>query len=361
MPLNMAEEPILTAVDVFAGGGGLTVGLKRAGFRVVGAIEIEPAAFSTYKSNHPEVPALKQDVRTVRGRSLLSLASGRIDLLAGCPPCQGFCSLTHTAKRRDPRNALVREMGRLVAEVRPSAFMMENVPGLASRGKRLFKELLATLEKLKYEVRWGILQAADYGVPQYRRRLVLLAGRGFSIPLPEPTHDRAGRNNRPKWRTLRDAIGDMGPAVTLAKAKETGGPQLYGWHVVRNLTKPNVKRLKAALPGRSRAQLPKKLRPKCHQDSDEGFTNVYGRMRWDQVPVTITAGCTTPSKGRFGHPDELRTISVREAARIQTFPDDYLFDSCFMDYVCDMIGNALPCHFAEVLARQVINCINNIR
>lgn len=354
MPRRSVKGRILTAVDVFAGGGGLTVGLKRAGFRVVGAIEIEPAAFSTYKSNHPDVAALKQDVRSVRGQSLLPLASGGIDLLVGCPPCQGFCSLTHTAKRSDPRNMLVKEMGRLVKEVLPSAFMMENVPGLVSRGIRLFKELVATLEKLKYEVRWGILQAADFGVPQCRRRLVLLAGRGFSIPLPEPTHDRAGRNNLPRWKTLRDAIGGMDSPMTLRRAIEGGGPELYNWHVVRDLTARNVMRLRKAHPGASRVQLPRSLRPACHQYLDEGFTNVYGRMRWEQTPVTITAGCTTPSKGRFGHPEETRTISVREAARIQTFPDDYIFDSPHMDRVCDIIGNALPCDFAEVLARHTL-------
>jgi len=354
MPLKSANKHILTAADVFAGGGALTVGLKRAGFRIVGAVEIDSAAFSTYKCNHPEVPALKQDLRTVTGEALKTLANQSIDLIAGCPPCQGFSSLRQAAKGRDPRNSLVKEMGRLVAELRPRAVMMENIPGLATKGKRLFGQLLRQLRQLGYETNWGILQAADFGVPQFRRRLVLLAGKGFSIPLPPPTHDRLGRNNLTKWKNLRDAIGGMSPPVTLRIANERGGPQLYNWHVVRNLTQRNIARLNWARPGASRAQLPRDLRPKCHRGLDKGFTNVYGRMRWDQIPVTITAGCTTPSKGRFGHPTQIRTISVREAARIQTFPDDYIFDSDYMDRVCGIVGNALPCDFAEAVARQTL-------
>ena len=114
-----------------------------------------------------------------------------------------------------------------------------------------------------------------------------------------------------------------------------------------------VERLRHTLPGLSRAELPEKLRPACHKLIDEGYSNVYGRMSWDQVPVTITGGCTTLSKGRFGHPSEMRTISVREAARIQTFPDNYVFDTPYMEYACGMIGNALPCDFAEALAMSV--------
>jgi DNA (cytosine-5)-methyltransferase 1 len=120
-----------TAIDIFAGGGGLTVGLKRAGFNVVAAVEINPHAFATYKTNHPEVQAYKQDVRTVKGRSLLDLSpNGRVDLLSGCPPCQGFSTLTARHKRLDPRNELILEIGRLVEEVQPQVVMMENVPGL---------------------------------------------------------------------------------------------------------------------------------------------------------------------------------------------------------------------------------------
>jgi DNA (cytosine-5)-methyltransferase 1 len=146
--------------------------------------------------------------------------------------------------------------------------------------------------------------------------------------------------------------------VVLSEALKQGGPLKFNWHVVRNISEQNKRRLNKAKPGKAWTQIPKRLRPKCHGNGAAGFSNVYGRMSWDQVPPTITGGCTTPSKGRFGHPDENRTISVREAASIQTFPVNYIFDTPFMDRACNMIGNALPCDFAEVLSKA---CANSLR
>ena len=352
MSNNPARKP-LVAVDVFSGAGGLTWGLKRAGFNVAAAVEIESHAFATYKTNHPEVRALKQDVRTVEGRHLKQLAGGAVDLLAGCPPCQGFSTLTNTSTKRDKRNNLVLEMSRLIQEIKPRALMMENVPGLADRGKWLFSRLLNLLERMNYRCTWDVLQVADYGIPQNRRRLVLVAGKGFELSLPKPTHHRTGENGLPKWKTLRDAIAGMERPLLLDKASRQGGPQRHNWHVVRRLSAVNIARLRNSRPGMSRAQLPEALRPECHKENNQGYANVYGRMKWSQLPVTITGGCCTLSKGRFGHPSQLRTISVREAARIQTFPDDYVFDTPYMEYVCDMIGNALPCDFAAILSASV--------
>lgn len=361
MPSRVEQQDIvLSAVDVFAGGGGLTVGLKRAGFRVVAAIENEPHAFATYKANHPEVRGFKQDVRLVSGDVLRrSSLTGWVDLLSGCPPCQGFSSLTSTRKKTDPRNLLIREMSRLVEEVRPRAVMMENVPGLAKKGKKLFDELLLKLEGLGYVVRWDVLQVADYGVPQNRRRLVLLAGNGFTVEMPKPSHSRYGGLAMQTWKKLSDAIGEMPEPVTLSEAKKNGGPQAFDWHVVRDLTPNNLARLKHTAPGLGRRQLPDELRPDCHKGLDDGYNNVYGRMSWDQESVTITGGCTTFSKGRFGHPEKDRTISVREAALIQTFPPDYCLATPYMDYACDIVGNALPCDFAEVLARQCAEALRS--
>jgi DNA (cytosine-5)-methyltransferase 1 len=353
----------LSAVDIFAGAGGLTVGLKRAGFNVVAAVELEPSAFATYKSNHPEVHGFKQDIRTVSGEFLRSFSTGRcIDLLAGCPPCQGFSSLTskyRKAGKKDPRNSLVGEMARMVTEILPDAVMMENVPGLAQKGKRLFNKLLRTLRENGYIVEWDILQVADYGIPQNRRRLVLTAGHGFRIPLPEPTHSRDGSGKKKPWKTMRSAIFGLQPPVTLAEASRRGGPLRFNWHVIRNISEQNKRRLRKAQPGKSWTRIPKRLRPKCHGDRAAGFGNVYGRMSWNQVAPTITGGCTTPSKGRFGHPSGARTISVREAALIQTFPPNYIFDTPFMDQACNMVGNALPCDFAEILAKACACALMN--
>ena len=346
------------ALDIFSGGGGLTTGLKRAGFQVIGAVETESNALSTYKVNHPEVHVYKQDLRTIEGQELLALSPHRtVDLVAGCPPCQGFSTLTSKYRRDDPRNDLVREMTRVIKEILPKAVMIENVPGLAKKGRPLFDEFLDELESLGYKTSWDVLQVADFGVPQNRRRLVVLAGHRFTIPLPEPTHSRNGKDGLKPWRTVGDTIKEMPEPILLNEAIHQGGPQNFNWHVIRAMSCDNLKRLRHSKPGTARFLLPDELRPDCHKGLNKGFSNVYGRMSWDQPSVTITGGCTTLSKGRFGHPDKDRTISVREAALLQTFPPDYVFDTPYMEYVCDIIGNALPCDFAEVLARMVYKSI----
>jgi DNA (cytosine-5)-methyltransferase 1 len=257
------------------------------------------------------------------------------------------------------RNALIREMHRLTEEVRPDAVMLENVPRLAmdGYGGPLYEEFLDGLEELGYyvpEASRQVLQMADYGVPQNRRRLVVLAGRGFAIELPAPTHSRDGLNGLPKWKTLRHAIPEnLGSPVGLKASRKHGGPRACNWHVVRDITERNRKRLASASPGGDRRDIPTELRPACHKDDDyDGFTNVYGRMAWDETPVTITTGCATPSRGRFGHPEEVRTISIREAALIQTFPPDYVIDTPYVKYATKIVGNALPCHFARLVSEQ---------
>jgi DNA (cytosine-5)-methyltransferase 1 len=342
-----------TAIEIFAGGGGLAVGLRDAGFRTVAAVEVEPSAVATFKANHPEVRVFQQDVRTIDGAQLLGLAGGALDVLAACPPCQGFSSLTSKWRKADPRNELVLEVARLAEEMRPRAIMVENVPGLVDKGKILFDELVRRLRDLGYRCTWSVLQVADYGVPQRRRRLVLLAGLGFDISMPAPTHSRTGKSGLPVWRTVREALAGINrPAVTFSEAKALGGPIAVDWHVT--LSPANLERLRHAKPGAVWKTMPEEVRPPCHRGGYDGFTNVYGRMSWDEPSVTITAGCTTLSKGRFGHPEEDRTISLREAALLQTFPPDYYFDTSIVEHACQIVGNALPCAFAEIVARQVI-------
>ena len=351
----------LLAVEAFAGGGGLAVGLRDAGIRTVAAIEIEPHAAATFKANHPHVHVFRQDVREVSGKELLKLASGRVHVLAACPPCQGFSSLTSKWRRDDSRNELVSEVGRLAREMRPQAIMMENVPGLGQKGKSLLDALVAELKMLGYMLNCDVLQVADYGVPQRRRRLVLLAGLGFQIDMPEPTHSRTGANGLEKWRTLRDAIHGMEGPLTFREAMSRGGAQLFGWHVVRDLSPQNRRRLHAAKPGGTWSDFSEDLRVDCHRGEYRGFSNVYGRMVWDEPSVTITAGCTTLSKGRFGHPDEDRTISLREAATLQTFPSSYIFETPYFERACEIVGNALPCLFAKAIAKRVKEAILDAR
>lgn len=351
-----AERSRLVAFDLFSGSGGLTRGLRDAGFRIGAAVELDDAAAKTYRANHRGVRVLEKDVREVTGKELLRAAGvKRVDLLAGCAPCQGFCSLTSKNSKPDPRNELILEMARLVDELQPTAVFMENVPGLARRGKRLFNQFVAKLKALKYQVAVHMVQMADYGVPQNRRRLVLLAGKGFDIALPSATHARAPKEESIKpWVTLKETIKGLPAPVTMKKATAFGGPAKFDWHVVRNLQPQTRARLEAATPGKTWLHVDEKLRPECHQGSYEGFMNTYGRMTWRQPSVTITSGCTTPAKGRFGHPNKTRTtISVREAALLQTFPKTYKFPTTRIDQTCEMIGNAVPPHFAAVIGRAV--------
>jgi len=349
----------LAAADLFAGGGGLSLGITRAAFKVHVAVELDGDAVETYRKNHPGVTVLQKDIRDVSGDELLAAVPGRrLHLLAGCAPCQGFCSLTRKVKKTDPRNRLVLEMARLVTETNPRVVLMENVPEIATRGRKLFRAFVKALTDAGYIVQWRIVQMADYGVPQNRKRLVLLAGQGFLVDFPEPTHakipDAKAKRKRKPWRTLKDAIGySKRRPVRLGTAKGRRAPRAVNWHVVRDLRERTREQLRAAKPGGNWLDIDPELRPECHRDGYVGFRNVYGRMRWDQLPVTITAGCTTPAKGRFGHPQRLGTISVREAASIQTFPKSYRFATDRIDTVCEQIGNAVPPLFAEHLARAV--------
>ena len=333
-----------TAIDLFAGCGGLTCGLKLAGFRVVGAVEVASLPAATYLENHPKVSMKESDIRTIDPEAWmkeLGLKAGELDLLAGCPPCQGFSTLrTNNGARsnRDRRNNLVREIVRLVEAFQPKAILMENVPGL--RSKAVFKEFVSELQALGYLPKEDIHDVVKYGVPQRRKRLVLAAGRGFAIPFA---------NEVEGMKTVRDAIS-MLPAA---------GSGTEHWHDRPEHRTPLMMRRIRATPkdGGSRSSWPKKLWLECHKNTD-GFKDVYGRMKWDAPSPTITGGCFNPSRGRYLHPEEDRGITLREAALLQTFPLDYSFPHhASKQEVALMIGNAIPPDFVKLQGEQVIRAI----
>jgi DNA (cytosine-5)-methyltransferase 1 len=319
--------------------------LKQAGFEVIGAVDNDSLAVETYKVNHPEVHVWERDIQGLTVgwvKRKLGLRKGELDLLAGCPPCQGFTTMqTLNGKRHivDKRNTLIREFWRFVEGLEPKTIMLENVPGLKKYWR--FKLFLRDLRKLGYQTNYDVLNAAEYGVPQRRRRLILLAGKEKKIGFAE----------QDKKRTVRWAIGKMPPAGK-------SGDEL---HDLPERRTEKVKRLIRMVPkdGGSRKDLGKRYQLKCHKRCD-GFKDVYGRMVWEKVAPTITSGCTNPSKGRFLHPEEDRAITLREAALLQSFPKDYKFViSAGKGKIAELIGNALPPIFIQRHGYNIYECLSS--
>jgi DNA (cytosine-5)-methyltransferase 1 len=333
---TIADEN-LTAIDLFSGCGGLSAGLRKAGFSVCAAVENHSKAQSTYGLNHAGV-RLYGDIRRLDARILmkdLGIKVGQLGLLAGCPPCQGFSRLrTRNGKKciADSRNDLIHEFLRFIRMLKPKTVMLENVPSLINDER--FKHLCKNLRRLKYRYVVKILNAGDYGVPQRRKRLILLASR---VHVPEMANKVARRV------TVRKALkGICHPSKT--------NDALHA--VPENRTKP-VQALIRLIPrnGGSRSDLPSQYRLACHKRSD-GFRDVYGRMAWDSPAPTITSGCINPSKGRFLHPVQNRTITLREAAILQGFSRRYKFVvSHGKEAIALMIGNALPPPFVAAHAK----------
>jgi DNA (cytosine-5)-methyltransferase 1 len=330
----------LTAIDLFSGCGGLTQGLKDAGFKVVCAVEIDEKALATYKLNHPRVPIAGRDIRHVSTEKILELAGllrGELDLLAGCPPCQGFSSIRRKNKPRavaDDRNDLIEHFERLALALYPKLLMLENVPKLVSYGK--FKSFVKRLKAVGYEVKFKVIDVAEYGVAQRRKRLILSASRIGVAVIAEPLKSRLN---------VRDIIGGL----------PTAGISGDYLHDALNNRSPRIQALIASIPkdGGSRSSLPIEMQLKCHQHTT-GFGDVYGRMKWDAPAPTITGGCGSPSKGRFLHPDQNRGITLREASLLQGFPQNYKFDlSHGRDAISLMIGNALPPPFISKHAKAM--------
>lgn len=322
------------AVDLFSGCGGVTTGLKMAGFMVSGAVELDVRACETYRLNHPEVDLLEADIRRVPARSILdrlSVGPGEIALLAGCPPCQGY-SRIRTRNRlgatEDSRNDLVLDFLRFARVLRPQTVMMENVPGLAADPR--FGKLLGSLHLMGYQTWNGVVDMADFGIAQRRRRLLLLAAKAFQ---PLPASRVEGRV------TVREVFGR--PRRRTDELSE-----------LPEKRKPETIELISRIPpdGGGRRDLPLEMQRDCHRRVD-GFGDVFGRMRWDDVAPTITSGCGNPSKGRFLHPEEHRAISLREAALLQGFDSEYRFlPGHGREAIARMIGNALPPPFVRLHA-----------
>lgn len=327
------------AIDLFSGCGGLSEGLRNAGFDVVAAFDIDPDSVATYRLNHPNTAMFDWDIREVDIEGVKKVLNGEpLHLLAGCPPCQGFSTMRRLNKKRnkrDKRNNLVLEYLRFVKELKPLTIMMENVPGLVNY--TLFKDVVRELTELGYNPKVKAVKIQEYGIPQRRKRLVLVGSLLGEIEIAKPTGEKV---------TVRDTIGHIEP-VTTTKDEV---------HKIVAVHTPKVlERIKATPKnGGGRKDVPQ-FELKCHSGKEVGFKDVYGRLRWDDYSCTITGGCLNPSKGRFLHPEEDRAISAREAALLQTFPRNYRFPATITKTsIALQIGNALPPKFSFIQASNIM-------
>lgn len=333
-------EQNFKAIDLFSGCGGLTEGMKQAGFKVIAAVEIDQYATETYKMNHKNVNLFKQDIRSLNPDSIKKiLGKEPLHLLAGCPPCQGFSSVRRLNKKepaKDVRNELIWEYYRFVEALMPLTLMMENVPGLADY--KPFQNMVEKLKRLGYSnIKYEKIWIQEYGVPQRRRRLVLVASRIGKIDIP--------RGNK-KFKTVRDCIGNIEPVESTTDLLH----KIYPKHTPKVYEKIS----KIPLDGGSRKDLPVDYQLKCHMKENVGFNDIYGRLKWDSFSSTITGGCLNPSKGRFLHPQENRCITAREAALLQTFPIKYKFPTNInKSAIALMIGNALPPEFSRIQCNNI--------
>lgn len=343
-----APARALTAVDLFAGAGGATQGLSLAGFRVLAAVENDPDAAGTFKANHGDVLVLAEDIENVSPEDLLKvlgLARRDLTLLTACPPCQGFSTLG-TRRRDDARNDLVAEVWRFARALLPEAVLVENVPGLANDAR--WDDLRRRLRGNGYRVRHWIVDAADFGVPQRRRRLIALAVReNAATRLPDDLRDVLPASFQRAPAHARDAMAEAGP-VEGTKDR---------WHRPRTLTPAVLERVRAIPAGGDYYDLPEDLQLECHKRlramGRKASTGPYSRMYLEGPAPTMTTRCTTVSCGRFIHPTEDRGISLREAALLQTFPVDYQFVGSH-ESVERQIGNAVPAGMACALGLAVL-------
>ncbi len=339
----------IVALDIFCGAGGVTQGLAKAGIKVALGLDKDESCRFTYTQNNPSTKFLAGDVRKLSARTLLSHA-GTINeddflLLAACAPCQPFSAQNRNREDADDR-AVLRHVEGLVREMQPNFLLIENVPGLHKvHGFSAFRRLLRTLRGLRYKIRFGVVDAAWYGVPQHRKRLVLTACLRGGAPWPDQSHgDKPGLA---PLATVREAISKYPPL----KAGEEH-PTLPN-HVAGQLARHNLERIRATPPdGGSRADWPSNLVLKCHREHD-GHPDVYGRLRWDAPAPTLTTKCTSLSNGRYGHPEQDRAISAREAAALQTFDDGYMFYGGLRQ-ITRQIGNAVPPVLAERFGAEFV-------
>lgn len=336
--------PKVKCIDLFCGAGGLTHGFVLEGLSVVAGIDMDPACRFPYEENN-SAEFVQRDISKVSTNELNQLfGDADLKILAGCAPCQPFSTYAqrYESDSKDGKWGLLYEFARLAKGVRPDVITMENVPTVAKH--EVFHDFVDTLKRLGYTVWFGIVDSSLYGVPQTRRRMVLLASRHGEIKMIEP--------NRKKIQTVKQAIGRL---RALSAGEAAPKDRL---HVSAKLSEKNLQRIRVSKPGGTWRDWPKNLIADCHKAaSGKTYPSVYGRMEWNKPAPTMTTQCYGFGNGRFGHPEQDRAITLREAAIIQSFPRDYAFiphngDVSFTT-LGRLIGNAVPVELGRAIAKSL--------
>ena len=335
----------VSCVDLFCGAGGLTHGFVLEGLDVRAGLDVDPACRFPYEANN-NARFIKRDVSEVSVQELKELfGHAEIKVLAGCAPCQPFSTYAQRySMEGDHKWGLLYEFARLAQGVQPDVVTMENVPTVEKHG--VFQDFVDALEKLNYKVWYGVVDSSLYGVPQTRRRMVLLASKHGEIEIIPPT--------RKKPKTVKQAIGRLRP---IAAGEFSPRDKL---HVAATLSEKNLKRIRVSKPGGSWRDWPEHLVAECHRESSgRTYPSVYGRMEWDKPAPTMTTQCFGFGNGRFGHPEQDRAISLREAAILQSFPRNYRFlprgGEVSFKVLGRLIGNAVPVELGRAIARSIKN------
>lgn len=339
-----------TAVDLFCGVGGLTRGLLDAGIQTVAGYDLDEACRFPYEHNNPPVKFYKQSITELTGHQLSKhYPKGHVRILVGCAPCQTFSKYTQGLKNgSDPKWTILYEFARLVRELKPEIVSMENVPELQRHF--VFHDFLNMLSDEGFhfvaDPEKRVVYCPNYGIPQQRSRLVILASRLGPIDLIPPTH------TPDRYRNVSDVLRSLPPL------KAGGESSTDPMHRTSRLAPNNLRRIRYSKPGGSWRDWPRELIAKCHRDkTGKTYPSVYGRMEWDKPSPTITTQFYGFGSGRFGHPEQDRAISLREGALLQSFPEDYKFvepngEYCFKT-IGRMIGNAVPVRLGEIIGNSM--------
>ena len=336
----------INVVDFFCGCGGTSAGLQKAGMNILAGIDFDKNAIATYTKNFPNAHVFNMNIKELTTASIETILAPHKDevlVFAACAPCQPFSKQNRYKNSSDDRICLLDEFHRFVKVFQPDYILLENVPGMQKIAEGPFTRFIKVLNENGYKYDSAVKNVMDYGIPQSRKRLVLIASKHGNIRLPEEKYG----NGKLPYNTIRKYIDRYPPLK--AGEKNENIPN----HQCARLSPMLLQRISVLKEGQDRRCWDDSLKLKCHKEH-KGHTDVYGRLSWDKPSVTLTTKCISLSNGRFGHPEQNRALSVREAAAIQTFDDSFIFCGN-LGATAKQVGNAVPVDFAKVLGEQIIN------